>query len=532
MGKWLLVCFFVTMFPKTTLADHYYNKIGACPKGTRPRQSVLAQVDERLLPKYQPNQGDSSTCSIHAGMILANSIYKLNQIKNNSDHQTGDLSILDGMFRFGTSDEELKRECSLPFIDSISSFLIKLRKKSRVLLDPIAITLQTAIAGNDTLLSQVSRCQDTSCGEKITKKHEVHPPCLKKICDRGKLKEITAEIQDWNRVAKDLNPNFPIQTLIQNSNPVEVEIPPFQIKTWDQFKSEDELFQKLLSAFTQQETTLPIGLNTLVNHEDDAGHAIALKRVDQIDCMGPSGEVQKTLYQAHIINSWGRGKNGPFNLEELAHGMFALKSRTGFTQILPCDPATQSCDSVLIEHALSLPVLHYVEANDIQGVKKQLAKRTVNPNAANASGMTPLLVASLEGHDEIVRLLVERPDTDPNLSMDQGATPLFFAAQEGHLECVQALMRRDDLNPNIAWKGKTPLYVAAIQEHREVVRELLRSPLVTRKPHRDYYQEMKKESPDTQESYLAAARLIQEITYEVDVLENPVPRAKKRKRGG
>ncbi len=529
MGKWLLVCFFVTFFPKTILADYYYNKISSCPKGTRPRQHLLAQVDERLLPNYQPNQGYSSTCSIHAGMILANSIYKLKQVKKNSN-QIEDLSILDGMFRFGTSDEELRRECSLPFIDSISSFLIKLRKKPRVLLDPISITLQTAIAGNDTLLSQVSRCQDTSCGEKVTKTYEVHPPCLKKICARGKLKEITSEIQDWNRVAKGLDAHFPIQTLIQNSDPVEVEIPHFQIKTWDQFKSEDELFQTLLSVFTEQKTTLPIGLNTLVNHDDDTGHAIALKRVDQIDCIGPSGEIQKTLYQAHVINSWGRGKNGPFNLEKLAQGMFALKSRTGFTQILPCDPAIQSCDPVLIEHPLSLPVLHYVEANDIQGVKEQLAKRTVNPNTAGASGMTPLIVASLEGHDEIVRLLVERRDTDPNLSMDQGATPLYFAAQEGHLECVQALMRRDDLNPNIAWMGKTPLYVAAIQEHREVVRALLRSPLVMRRPHRDYHQEMKNESPETQESYLAAARLIQEIASEVDVPENSDPQTRKRKR--
>ena len=529
-GMWWLVVLFLIIYPNSAHSDYYYNKISSCPTGTSARQKKLAEVDERLLPNYQPNQGESSTCSIHAGMILANSIYKLDQIKKLMN-PTEDLSILDGMFRFGTSDPELEPDCSLPFIDSISSFLIKIRRNPKVLLDSKPITLQSAITGNDALLSQMNQCLETRCGELIKRKHEAHAPCLQKTCSRGKLKEITSDIQNWNPIAKALDPQFPIQTLLQNSDRIEVEVPPFQIKTWDRFRSNQELLQKLLSSFTQQEITLPIGLNTLVDDEDSEGHAVALKRVDQIDCIDPSGVVQKTLYQAHIINSWGRGKNGPFNLEGIADGMFALKSRAGFTQILPCNPATQFCDSVIVEHKDSLPILHYAEANDIQGVREQLAKRTVNPNSADASGMTPLVVASLEGHDEIVRLLVERRDTNPNLSMDQGATPLYFAAQEGHLECVQALMKRDDLDPNIAWKGKSPLYVAAIQEHREVVRELLRSPTVTRKPPQDYYQEMKKESPETQESYLAAARLIQEITYEVDELENSAPRAKKRKRG-
>ena len=56
------------------------------------------------------------------------------------------------------------------------------------------------------------------------------------------------------------------------------------------------------------------------------------------------------------------------------------------------------------------------------------------------SGRTDLMVASKEGHLEVVRLLLES-GADKDLARNEDWTALFVASESGHLEVVRLLLQ-------------------------------------------------------------------------------------------
>ena len=102
-------------------------------------------------------------------------------------------------------------------------------------------------------------------------------------------------------------------------------------------------------------------------------------------------------------------------------------------------------------------------------------KRYVNPDSSSISGRTPLSWAAEEGHEGIVKLLLERKDVNPNIPDTwRGQTPLSHAAANGHEGTVKLLLGRKDVNPDIpdTWDGRTPLSKAAGNSHEGVVKLL------------------------------------------------------------
>ena len=62
----------------------------------------------------------------------------------------------------------------------------------------------------------------------------------------------------------------------------------------------------------------------------------------------------------------------------------------------------------------------------------------------DSMGDTPLLWAAKEGHEEVVRALLERNDINPNKPGIHGRTPLSWAALHGHEEVVKMIMQWKD----------------------------------------------------------------------------------------
>lgn len=58
----------------------------------------------------------------------------------------------------------------------------------------------------------------------------------------------------------------------------------------------------------------------------------------------------------------------------------------------------------------------------------------INVNAKNKKDNTPLDLAILNGHIEVVKLLLEEPETQTNLAKENGATPLHLACRKGYTE--------------------------------------------------------------------------------------------------
>lgn len=93
---------------------------------------------------------------------------------------------------------------------------------------------------------------------------------------------------------------------------------------------------------------------------------------------------------------------------------------------------------------------------------------------ADASGVTPLMMASAAGHAEVGGLLITRCANIDQAS-NTGYTPLLFAAQEGQKATLRMLLSRGAVVDRADKEGNTPLLVAAKQGHAELVTLLLQN---------------------------------------------------------
>nr|MDO8115224.1 ankyrin repeat domain-containing protein [Candidatus Sigynarchaeota archaeon] len=114
-----------------------------------------------------------------------------------------------------------------------------------------------------------------------------------------------------------------------------------------------------------------------------------------------------------------------------------------------------------------------VAANDgnVEGCADAIEAKA-NPDAVDDRGMTPLLWASVRGHDGVVQLLLDH-DADVNKTNDSGWTPLMEACVDGHSDVVKTLLNRGaDVNLKTLVSGTAILFAAA-GGHLDIVEMLL-----------------------------------------------------------
>ena len=113
----------------------------------------------------------------------------------------------------------------------------------------------------------------------------------------------------------------------------------------------------------------------------------------------------------------------------------------------------------------------------LAGVLNRLfGERYVNPNSPSEYGRTPLFRAVENGHEGIVKLLLERKNVNPNTpEMIGGQTPLSLAARSGQEGIVKLLLGRRDVNPHTqdTLEGRTPLLWAVEEDHEGIAKLLL-----------------------------------------------------------
>ena len=107
-------------------------------------------------------------------------------------------------------------------------------------------------------------------------------------------------------------------------------------------------------------------------------------------------------------------------------------------------------------------------------VKILLERREIYPDKPNNDGQTPLSHAALSGHDEVVKILLWREEVNPDKPDNDGQTPLSHAAWNGHEEVVKILLGREEVNSDEPDDdGQAPLSYAAQNKHERVVKILL-----------------------------------------------------------
>lgn len=106
------------------------------------------------------------------------------------------------------------------------------------------------------------------------------------------------------------------------------------------------------------------------------------------------------------------------------------------------------------------------DAGTIQG----LLRRGFDPNTPDPQNVHPLMVAVRLGSLKAAQALIAAPGTKVDERTPDDETPLMLAALRGHADLVRALIARDaDVNKT----GWTPLHYAATHGHLDIMRMLL-----------------------------------------------------------
>lgn len=110
-----------------------------------------------------------------------------------------------------------------------------------------------------------------------------------------------------------------------------------------------------------------------------------------------------------------------------------------------------------------------IQRDDAEVVRKLLA-RGFDPNTVDSKGDYALIVALREPSLKVVAALLDNPQTRSEVRTAKDESPLMLAALQGHLDVCRLLIARDaDVNK----PGWTPLHYAATGGHVAIIRLLL-----------------------------------------------------------
>ena len=169
-----------------------------------------------------------------------------------------------------------------------------------------------------------------------------------------------------------------------------------------------------------------------------------------------------------------------------------ISSDDGFDILKPCHiaaysglpdllPATNEwCNQVT--EILGLTPLILASANGHRAIVEELlCRNNVDINSQDKRGQTALFAASDNGHEVIVEFLLSRTDVSINTATTMashhtaaGQTALFTASRNGHVGVVKLLLSRNDIDINSQDEdGQTALFAASCRGHEAVVKLLL-----------------------------------------------------------
>ncbi len=133
---------------------------------------------------------------------------------------------------------------------------------------------------------------------------------------------------------------------------------------------------------------------------------------------------------------------------------------------------SQGADVSATDEKFGSSALGWAALEGHKEIVELLLANKADVNGRNGSGGTPLFGAVVNGHTEVVEVLVAH-GANVNATGYSGGTPLETAAWKGHKGIVEVLLVHGaDVNARNN-DGETPLYTAVLAGHKEIVELLL-----------------------------------------------------------
>ncbi|MBX3656155.1 MAG: ankyrin repeat domain-containing protein [Ramlibacter sp.] len=121
-------------------------------------------------------------------------------------------------------------------------------------------------------------------------------------------------------------------------------------------------------------------------------------------------------------------------------------------------------------HAGSYDDFFIAVKRDDEGAVQSLLQRGFDPNTLSPDGLSGLFLALREPSLKVAAVLIAWPKTNVEIRTAQDESPLMMASLKGHLDLVKQLIARDaDVNK----PGWTPLHYAATRSQLEIMNLLL-----------------------------------------------------------
>ncbi|KAF6019802.1 hypothetical protein EB796_021892 [Bugula neritina] len=121
------------------------------------------------------------------------------------------------------------------------------------------------------------------------------------------------------------------------------------------------------------------------------------------------------------------------------------------------------------------------ERGDVDSITKLLSiigPKDGSVNQLNSSGLSPLHIATKQGHSNVILALSQHPKFDINGLCKDGYAALHLAVKHRKVKCVKMLLDRGANLNVLDVGGKTALHMAARKANIEIVKIIMKQPNV------------------------------------------------------
>lgn len=132
-------------------------------------------------------------------------------------------------------------------------------------------------------------------------------------------------------------------------------------------------------------------------------------------------------------------------------------------------------------------LLHVAAENNLVHLTKELlSQQMVEVNSKNSFSHTPLLIAMMQGNEEIVEMLLNH-GADPNIKSEEQFSPLHESVSKGNLSIVEKLLSSGAQIDTTTSTGMTPLMLAAQTGNKAMIKLLIEKGADINKQDQDHY---------------------------------------------